>query len=75
MKYFVSGFYEGFKPPVKRVRSFEAAKSRFHSVTFITSFYTETFESETRFTRHFNPLDYFMMFTNDNIHLHCVSVL
>ena len=50
MKYFVSCFYQSFLPPLKRVRSFDIAKLLlFLFRDSSNSFYSQTFESETRF--------------------------
>ena len=73
MKYFISGFQQSFVLPlVKRLHTFDIAKPflfsfYFHFHSFVISFYKQTFDSETTFTKHCNRLECFMFFPNDHI--------
>ena len=80
MKYFISGFYQSFLPPVKTVHSFDIAKPFLFSFRDFYNFFIIKHskvrpDCKITFTHHFNPLECFVLFPNDNIHLHFVNVV
>ena len=75
MKSFVSGFFQSFWSLVKGERSFNI--STFHDFyNFFTIKHSKARpDFKTKFTHHFNPLECFMLFQNNNAYLHCVNIV